>query len=144
MKQKLTRQQHKHLQTIICRAAMWAFKSHFSGEGSKKRILEFSMRALYLTANWYAGFMIVVSSAVIEGLLIGPNHANLFHQLYAWVLQTPFEGIQATAHAWMTTVAWDAFNVSLIAGIGFSLGRISRPAIIDAEREFRQALSYSA
>lgn len=144
MKHKLTRQQRKVLEQDTRRAAFGALRDYFTGEGAVQRTCNFAKMALIASASWFTKLLLTGSWAVLAGLLIGPGNENILHQVYAWVVATPFDHVLVKSHALFESGVWMCAQVGVTLGISLSLAHISRPAIQSAEHQFHNAMAHQA
>jgi len=137
---KLNKLQRQARAKAVQQAAVTAIKQYFTGEHARSHAIQFVRDALLRSGSWAVGLGMLMSWAVVGGLLIGPDHNAFLAQLHAWMVATPVDKVIAMAHDVAYDLGTEILQISLLAGFVHKLINVATPAADDAREQFHASL----
>lgn len=138
---KLNKQQRQARAKAVQQAAVTAIKDYFTGEHASSHVIQFVRGALVRSGSWAACLGMLMSWAVVGGLLIGPDHNAFLAQLHAWMVATPVDKVIAMAHDITFDLGAEVLKLSMLAGFVHMLINVATPAADEARAQFHASLA---
>lgn len=138
---KKSKLERLELDKVARRAAWSALRSHFTGAGVWGRTVKFLGSIAYYGVGSFLILLVLCSWAIVYLLVISPGDKVHLEQLHSYLVVTPFDQVNAKSQELLRLVAWKCAPLALIAGVAFSLNRITGPAVKDAKQHFNEVAS---
>lgn len=138
---KISKLERRELDKVVRKAAFSALRSHFTGAGVGRRTGRFLGSIVFYGVGSFLILLVLCSWAIVYLLVISPGDRALLEQLHSYFVVTPFDQVNVKSQELLRLIAWKCAPLALIAGVGFSLNRITSPAVKDAKQQFNAVTS---
>lgn len=126
-------------QKAVSKAVKKALRDYFTGEGAVNRIRSFLGRGLLNSGVGMLAYIAWVSSAIVCGFTLGPDHAVFLAEVHTWAQSTPFDVVSSTIQSYKVNFLLDGAQIGLVSGYAWQLMSIVKPANDMAQAEFHAA-----